>query len=135
MSGAGSDDGRVEERRDPRRARGRAAEDAAARFLGRHGYEVIARNVWLCGAELDLVALDGDAVVFVEVRSRSNRRFGTPAETVRARKIGRVARAAQAYLVLNGLAHVPARFDVVGVDMTSGAPVCSLIRSAFESPF
>jgi putative endonuclease len=123
------------QRRDPRIARGRAAEDAAARFLGRQGYEVLARNVWLCGAELDLVAFDGEVVVFVEVRSRSNRRFGAPAETVRARKIARVARAAQAYLVLKGLAHVPARFDVVGVDMTSGVPVCSLVRGAFESPF
>ena len=123
------------ERRDPRLARGRAAENAASRFLSRQGYEIVARNVWLCGAELDRVALDGEVVVFVEVRSRSNRRFGTPAETVRARKIARVARAAQAYLVLNGLAHQPARFDVVGVDMTTGMPVCSLVRSAFESPF
>jgi len=121
--------------RDPRAARGRAAEDAAARFLARQGYEVVARNVWLCGAEVDLVARDGDVVVFVEVRSRSNRRFGTAAETVRARKIARVARAAQAYLALNGLSRAPARFDVVGVDMTSGAPVCTLVRGAFESPF
>lgn len=126
---------RRSERRDPRRARGRAAEDAAASFLVRQGYELVARNVWLCGAEIDLVARDGDVVVFVEVRSRSNRRFGTPAETVRARKIARIARAAQAYLALHGLARAPARFDVVGVDMTSGAPVCALVRSAFESPF
>lgn len=123
------------QRRDPRLARGRAAEAAAARFLGRQGYEIVARNVWLCGAELDLVAREDDTLVFVEVRSRSNRRFGTAAETVRARKIARVARAAQAYLALHGLSSAPARFDVVGVDMTSGVPVCTLVRSAFESPF
>ena len=105
------------------------------RFLGRQGYEIVARNVWLCGAEIDLIAREDDFVVFVEVRSRSNRRFGTAAETVRARKIARVARAAQAYLALHGLTSAPARFDVVGVDMTSGAPVCTLVRSAFESPF
>ena len=120
---------------DPRPARGRAAEAAAATFLGRQGYEIVARNVWLCGAEIDLVAWDGEVLVFVEVRSRSNRRFGSPVETVRARKIARIARAAQAYLVLHGLAQAPARFDVVGVDWTPAGAECTLVRSAFESPF
>jgi len=120
---------------DQRLARGRAAEQAAASFLSRSGYEIVARNVWLCGAELDLVAHDGDVLVFVEVRSRSNRRFGSPVETVRARKIARVARAAQAYLALHGLTQAPARFDVVGVDWTPTGPRCTLVRSAFESPF
>jgi putative endonuclease len=120
---------------DPRPARGRAAEAAAATFLGRHGYDIVARNVWLCGAEIDLIAWDGAVVVFVEVRSRSNRRFGSPVETIRARKIARIARAAQAYLVLHGLTRAPARFDVVGVDWTTGRAECTLLRSAFESPF
>ena len=122
-------------RADHRPARGRAAEAAAATFLGRQGYEVVARNVWLCGAEIDLIAWDGAVIVFVEVRSRGNRRFGSPVETVGWRKIARIARAAQAYLLLHGLAHAPARFDVVGVDWTPSGPECSLVRSAFESPF
>jgi putative endonuclease len=120
---------------DPRPARGRAAEDAAAEFLARRGYAIVARNVWLCGAELDLVARDGDVVVFVEVRSRSHRRFGSPVETVGARKIARVARAAQAYLASRRLLASPARFDVVGVDWQDGEPRCTLVRAAFESPF
>jgi putative endonuclease len=121
--------------RDFRPQRGRAAEEAAARHLAALGYEIVARNVWLCGAEIDLVARDGPVVVFVEVRSRSNRRFGSPLATVRARKIARVSRAAQAYLSLHGLAAAPARFDVVGVDWTSGRAECTHVRSAFESPF
>jgi len=120
---------------DPRPARGRAAEAAAAAFLARRGYDIVARNVWLCGAEIDLVAWDDGVLVFVEVRSRSHRRFGSPVETVRARKIARIARAAQAYLVLHGLTRAPARFDVVGVDWTPGEAQCTLVRSAFESPF
>lgn len=121
--------------RNFRPERGRAAEQAAARHLVALGYEIVARNVWLCGAEIDLVARDGEVVVFVEVRSRSNRRFGSAAATVRWRKIARVARAAQAYLSLHGLGSSPARFDVVGVDWTSGRADCTLVRSAFESPF
>jgi len=121
--------------RNFRPARGRAAEDAAVRHLAALGFEIVARNVWLCGAELDLVARDGDVVVFVEVRSRSNRRFGSAAATVRWRKIARVARAAQAYLSMHGLQRAPARFDVVGVDWTSGRADCTHLRGAFESPF
>src|SRR5437868_6205101 len=84
-------DARAVKQPDPRSARGRAAETAAAAFLGRQGYRIVARNVWLCGAEIDLIARDGGVLVFVEVRSRSNRRFGSPVETVRARKIARIA--------------------------------------------
>jgi putative endonuclease len=120
--------------KDPRLARGRAAEAVAARFLERHGYRVIARNVWLCGAELDLVACDGEVLVFVEVRSRSHRRFGSPIETVGGRKIARIARAAQAFLSLRGWADRPARFDVVGIDWTPLGPRCTLVRAAFDSP-
>jgi putative endonuclease len=120
---------------DHRPARGRASEAAAASFLARRGYDIVARNVWLYGSEIDVVAWDGDVLVFVEVRSRSHLRFGSPVETVRARKIARIARAAHAYLALHGLTKVPARFDVVGVDWTSGHAVCTLVRSAFESPF
>lgn len=120
---------------DHRPARGRAAEAAAAAFLSRRGYEIVARNVWLAGAEIDLVAWDEGVLVFVEVRSRAHLRFGSPVETIGVRKIARVARAAQAYLALHGLTRAPARFDVVGVDWTSGTAVCTLVRSAFESPF
>ncbi len=119
---------------DPRSARGRAAEAAAAQHLVRNGYEILARNVWLCGAELDLVARDGEVVVFVEVRSRSHRRFGSPVETIGARKIARIARAAQAFLAAHRLLAAPARFDVVGVDWQDGVPRCTLVRGAFESP-
>ena len=68
-------------------------------------------------------------------RARAQCRFGSPIETIRARKIARIARAAQAYLGLHGLTQAAARFDVVGVDWTPAGPECTLVRSAFESPF
>ena len=77
---------------DPRAALGRAAEDAAVRHLERLGYEIFARNVRLGGAEIDVIARDGDAIVFVEVRSRSGRGHGGPLETVGAVKQARIAR-------------------------------------------
>lgn len=118
-----------------RPARGRAAEDAACEELRRAGYQILERNVRLAGAELDVVARDGDAVVFVEVRSRSSRRRGAPLETIGWEKQRRVARAAAAYLARHRLEGVPARFDVVGVDWAGGRPACTLVRGAFDDPF
>ena len=120
---------------DGRPARGRAAEAAAVAWLERHGLRVRARNLRLAGAEIDIVAEEGATIVFVEVRSRSDRRRGTPAETVGWRKQCRIARAAAAYLARIGRSGAPARFDVVGVEWERGRAVCTHLRSAFESPW
>ena len=70
------------------RALGADAEARAAEFLQRKGYRVVDRN-WTCrGGELDLVCLDGDTLVFVEVRARANARHGSPLETVVGLKHG-----------------------------------------------
>jgi putative endonuclease len=118
---------------DGRAALGRDAEDAAARFLVAAGYEILARNVRLCGAELDIVARESGEIAFVEVRSRSSRACGGPLETIGRRKIGRLSRAAAAFLALRRWGHAPARFDVVGVDWVDGRPDISLVRGAFDS--
>jgi putative endonuclease len=120
---------------DPRPARGRAAEEAAAELLVRAGLRIVARNVRIAGAEIDLVAEDGEALVFVEVRSRSSTRYGGPLATVGRRKQSRIARAAQAYLARAERWGSPARFDVVGVEWCAGRASCVHVRNAFESPW
>jgi putative endonuclease len=120
---------------DPRVGRGRAAEQAAVETLEAAGLRVLARNVSLAGAEIDIVARDGEEVVFVEVRSRSHLRFGDPLATIGAVKRARIARAAQAYLGRANCSGAPARFDVVGVEWRDGRPCCTHLRGAFESPF
>jgi putative endonuclease len=120
---------------DGRAALGRSAEDAAAHFLVASGYEILARNVRLCGAELDIVARESGEIAFVEVRSRSSRAHGGPLETIGPRKIARLSRAATAFLALRRWSAAPARFDVVGVDWIDGRPRLSLVRGAFDCPF
>jgi putative endonuclease len=71
---------------------------------------VLAQNVWLAGAELDLVVRRGSTVAFVEVKSKAGVGFGDPLEMVSPAKIERIRRAAQAWLVEHPAAHV--RFDV-----------------------
>lgn len=120
---------------DPRGARGRAAEAAAVDLLAGMGFRILARNVRLAGAEIDVVAEEGGEIVFVEVRSRSSVRLGGPLETIGAVKRGRIARAAQAYLARLGRSASPARFDVIGVEWRDGRASCTHVRGAFESPW
>ena len=98
-----------------RSARGRAAEDLAARFLAASGLVILERNVRLPGGELDLVARDGEVVVFVEVRSRRRGSRFSPEATVDRAKRARLARAADAWLSRRGLPLARCRFDVVAV--------------------
>lgn len=116
-----------------RRELGQAGEEAAVTYLSAHRYTVIERNYRHRGGELDLVALDGPVVVFVEVRTRRGERRGTPLESVDHRKQRRLTAAAQHYLLARRLTNRPARFDVIGVHWERGAPRIEHVRDAFEA--
>ena len=111
---------------------GKEAESLARAFLGRKGMNVLAANVRTQGGELDLVAKDGDTLVFVEVKGRSSNHFGRPEEYVDLRKQRRLTNAAQAYLSRIPGAEMPCRFDVVAVDFSGRAPVVRHIKDAFR---
>lgn len=94
---------------------GRRGEEAAARFLHRHGYDIIERN-WTCEAgEADIIARDGDAVVFVEVKTRTSVEKGMPSEAVNAQKRRRYEKIAALFLRTYDVVDVPVRFDVVSL--------------------
>src|SRR5439155_5725093 len=98
-----------------RRWFGDRSERAAARFLRRLGYRVLARNVNLPAGELDLVALDGRTLVFVEVRSTESSDVNRPAASVDGIKQRKLTDVALAFLHKHRLLDHPARFDVVAV--------------------
>jgi putative endonuclease len=106
---------------------GADAEEIAADFLAAKGMQIVARNYRTRFGEIDLVARDGESLVFVEVRLRTNDYFGGAADSVDAPKRSRVVAAARAYL-----AHVhpqpPCRFDVV----TLNGDKPRWIRAAFD---
>ena len=93
-------------------ALGKAAERAAEDYLSGKGFRVLDRGWRTRFGEVDLVALDGDTLVFVEVKARSSGAFGPAEAAVHARKQGRIARAALAYLQRRRH-DGPVRFDVV----------------------
>jgi len=112
--------------------KGRAGEDEAARFLEERGLTIVARNVRAGGGELDLVALDGRRVVFVEVKWRRDASRGAPAEAVTPLKKRRLLSAARAWLAQNPAAGGrDVRFDVVAIE--GGTGTIDWIRGAFDA--
>jgi putative endonuclease len=112
---------------------GAHGERIAAAYLTRAGLRVLDRN-WRCReGELDLVAREGSAIVFCEVKTRRGTGFGHPVEAVTPRKRGRLRVLAQRWLAAHD-EHAPeVRFDVVGVLVRpSGPAVVSHLRAAFQ---
>jgi putative endonuclease len=117
---------------DARQTFGRKGEDLACRELTRRGYIIVDRRFRTRCGELDIVATDGDVVVFVEVKARSGCKFGSPFESLTWQKRRRLSAMAEAYLFLKRLSGVACRFDVVSIlESTSGCTV-ELIRGAFD---
>lgn len=104
---------------DGRRALGAAGEAAAAGYLQRRGFRIVERNVRSRLGEIDIVAQDGEVIVFVEVKGNRDRRCGAPEEMVTPAKQRRLARLASWYLQRQGWLGRAARFDVVAVDWDS----------------
>lgn len=98
-----------------RGALGRAGEDAAVALLEAHGYRIVGRNVRLPGGEIDVIARDGDTVVFVEVKARTNGSFGSAVRAVDARKRKTLRVLASDWLQI-AAPRAKARFDVVTFD-------------------
>ena len=111
-----------------RKLLGRDGEDRAAKHLSEQGYRILERNYSAPQGELDLIALDGDTLAFVEVKTRKSFAFGAPELAVDRRKQDRMIKAALGYLKYKKLHQMPCRFDVVAI---SGDKV-ELIRNAFE---
>jgi len=118
-----------------RRWFGTRSERAAGRFLRRLGYRILARNYTCPQGELDVIALDGRSVVFVEVRSTETADPVRPAASVDAAKQRRLTDLALHFLQRHRLLGQPARFDVLAVSWPAGQrePMIVHHRQAFEA--
>ncbi|MHB0888853.1 YraN family protein [Acidithiobacillus sp.] len=116
----------------PRQVLGQAGEDSALQLLCSVGQQLVQRNYSCRMGEIDLILLDGDTLVFVEVRSRGGSAYGGAAATVTRPKQQRIIRAAEHYLLRHPEHNRrPCRFDVVALD-DRAAP--QWIRDAFRVP-
>lgn len=118
----------------PRSRIGRSAEIAAAAELGRRGYRIVASNYrWRFG-EIDFVAEESAALVFIEVRCKRTSDYGSPAESITFAKQKKLIVTAQHYLDEHGLHDIDCRFDVVEVVAREGKLVVGdIIRNAFAT--
>jgi len=120
-----------------RRARhanhGRMGEDAAHRYLRRHGCTIVSRNYRprIGGGEIDVVVWHGPRLAFVEVKTRGNEKFGAPDSAVDAEKRGHVRRAARDYARRANVAWDHTRFDIVSVVLEKPMRI-EWIRDAFR---
>ena len=113
---------------------GRAAEEAAARYLIKAGWRLLGRNVRVGRGELDIVARRGPVLAIVEVKARRTNTCGAPEDAVGAAKRRQVARLAELWLAarpwaLKGIDEV--RFDIVAVDSTAFPSTLRHLSAAF----
>ena len=116
-----------------RQALGKSGEDAAVAELERRGYAILARRYRAPQGEIDIVARDGETIVFVEVKAKETVEFGTAAEAVTAHKQRKVISVAVDYLARHRLIRSPCRFDVVTIDGVGAQAVLTYYRAAFSA--
>jgi putative endonuclease len=118
----------------PSQALGRRGEDLAHRFLGAKGFVIVARNYRLSSgdAEADLIAWDGPALVFIEVKSRETADFGPPERAIGEEKHAHMLRVAREYTRKTETPWERIRFDIVTVVFTK-PPKITLIRDALPT--
>lgn len=117
--------------KDARRDLGYRGEDLAAAALKKAGYKIIERNYLSPLGEVDLIARHRGTLVFIEVKTRRNTKFGNPAEAVHPAKQAKLRRLADYYLKQKRLGEIPVRFDVVAVTFAREGTIIEIIYGAF----
>jgi len=114
---------------------GRRGEDLAIGHLKALGYRILARNYRNRYGEIDIIARDGRAICFIEVKTRADDTHGSGLEAISKYKIAKISRAAAGYLRDRDLWDSEARFDVVAVQLAEGQPgEIEVLKDAFEMP-
>jgi len=114
--------------------KGDIGEEFACKYLAENGYKILERNFRIRGGEIDIIALDGITLVYIEVKTRTSYLFGKPEESITLRKLKFLERAAKFWRAKRkNLIRLPdlERIDFVGVDMSGSEPQIKLIKNAF----
>lgn len=111
---------------------GKIGEAMAVDRLKAMKYRIVERNFRCLLGEVDIIAREKESLVFVEVKTRATKDFGGPAAAVNERKQRQLSRVALMYLNQKKVRDVPARFDVVAVDLSGPKPRIEVIQNAFD---
>ena len=110
---------------------GKKGEDEAARYLSTKGYRILKRNYHTREGEVDIIARDGETLVFVEVKAGRQKKFGVPESWVDVKKQQKIGLAAESYLNSHKIEDVDCRFDVVAVIFSGAGRQIKHIENAF----
>lgn len=103
----------------------------AAEYLKGRGFLILERNYRYQRGEIDIIARDGNELVFVEVKTRRSRAFGTPEESITPRKEELLKRTAEGYCFEHQIDATPCRFDVVAIEQKRNGIEIRHIKEAF----
>ncbi|MBI2595602.1 YraN family protein [Candidatus Daviesbacteria bacterium] len=110
---------------------GKKGEELACNYLKKSGYKILSRNFLIRGGEIDIIARDGDILVFVEVKARYSHEYGLPKESITPWKIKALKKSALFYIQKINWGNNPYRFDLVGIDyaFSKDSPDIELIKN------
>lgn len=110
---------------------GHQGEDLACKYLQKQGYKILARNYRIRGGEIDIVAQEGEYLVFVEVKTRFSHDYGLPAEAMTPWKVKYLLKTARFYLQKVDYGDGPYRLDFIGIDFANNSqnPEIELIKN------
>ena len=112
---------------------GYEGEALAEDYLIQHGYKILQKNYTVKGGEIDIIAKDGDYLVFIEVKHHSKADYGSMLEKINLKKQQNIIYAAKVYITQRGLIDSPCRFDVVTIErQAGGVKKVELIQDAFQ---
>lgn len=114
---------------------GMLGEEIAREHLSQQGLRIIEKNYTSKLGEIDIVALDGRSIVFVEVKTRKSKRHGHPLESITPKKQKQIIKAAKCYIKEKRLSNCSCRFDAVGIffNKHTNEPEVTYVRGAFDA--
>lgn len=117
------------------KVKGNLGEDMAAKALEKQGYQIVARNYQKRYGEIDIIAKRGNSLYFVEVKTRKDKDFGNPLESITARKRQKICLVAQTYLAEYHVRDdVEIHFLAVGILLQkNGEPIIDIVEDNFLS--
>ncbi len=116
---------------DFRKQVGNRGESLAEDYIKRKGYKIIHRNYRCKLGEIDIIAKDGDTIVFIEVRTKQNENFGSPQDSVTSTKISKISKTALNFIQEKNLSGYSYRFDFIAITFSQGKPNIEHIENAF----
>jgi putative endonuclease len=111
---------------------GKLGEELALKKIKRIGYKCLARNYRCPLGEVDLIAKDGDTLVFIEIKTRKGRTIGYAKEAVDGRKRRQLSKVALTYIKANNCWHMSSRFDVVAISFNKNKREIEIVKNAFD---